>query len=75
MNRDRRERLDALTGLICEDTGRTRNPLTLEECLARSECKVNVAHNAAVERPRDHVSSAQRVHNVMTHMRPARDAV
>ena len=32
-------------------------------------------HNAAVERPRDDVSSAPRVHNEMTHMRRARDAV
>ena len=31
--------------------------------------------NTAVERPRDHVSSAPRVHNEMTHMRRARDAV
>ena len=28
--------------------------------------------NAAVQRPRDHVSSAARVHNEMTHMRRAR---
>jgi len=31
--------------------------------------------NAAVERPRDDVSSAPRVHNEVTHMRRARDAV
>jgi hypothetical protein len=30
--------------------------------------------NAAVERPRDELSSAPRVHNEMTHMRRARDA-
>ena len=29
-------------------------------------------HNAAVQRPRDHVSSAARVHNEVTHMRRAR---
>ena len=34
----------------------------------------NRVHNAAVERPRDHASSAPRVHNEMTHMRRARDA-
>ena len=28
--------------------------------------------NAAVQRPRDQMSSAARVHNVMTHMRRAR---
>ena len=32
-------------------------------------------HNAAVQRPRDQVSSAARVHNEMTHMRRARDDV
>ena len=31
-----------------------------------------VPYNAAVERPRDHASSAARVHNEMTHMRRAR---
>ena len=36
---------------------------------------LSVAYNVAVERPRDHVSSAPRVHNEMTHMRRARDAV
>jgi hypothetical protein len=36
---------------------------------------VSVAPNAAVERPRDDVSSAPRVHNEMTHMRRARTAV
>jgi hypothetical protein len=30
------------------------------------------AYNGAVQRPRDHVSSAARVHNEMTHMRRAR---
>ena len=40
-----RERLDALAGLICDDTVCTRNPFTFEQCLTRSECKVNVAHN------------------------------
>jgi hypothetical protein len=35
----------------------------------------NRPHNAAVERPRDQLSSAPRVHNEMTHMRRARDAV
>ena len=34
-----------------------------------------VPPNAAVERPRDYVSSAPRVHDEMTHMRRARDAV
>jgi len=34
-----------------------------------------VPHNAAVERPRDDLSSAPRVQNEMTHMRRARDAV
>jgi len=34
-----------------------------------------VPHNAAVQRPRDQVSSAPRVHNEMTHMRRARIAV
>jgi hypothetical protein len=29
-------------------------------------------YNAAVQRPRDHVSSAARVHNEVTHMRRAR---
>jgi hypothetical protein len=37
--------------------------------------RFDLAPNAAVERPRDHVSSAPRVHNEMTHMRRARDAV
>jgi hypothetical protein len=37
--------------------------------------RVFVTHNAAVERPRDHASSAPRVHNEMPHMRHARDAV
>ena len=32
-------------------------------------------YNAAVERPRDHVSSAPRVHNEMTRVRRARDTV
>jgi hypothetical protein len=34
-----------------------------------------MAANAAVQRPRDHVSSAARVHNEMAHMRRARGAV
>jgi hypothetical protein len=34
-----------------------------------------MTHNAAVQRPRDRVSSAARVHNEMTHMRRARAAV
>jgi hypothetical protein len=33
------------------------------------------AHNAAVERLRDHLSSAPRVHNEMPHMRRARATV
>jgi hypothetical protein len=32
----------------------------------------NLSANAAVQRPRDHVSSAARVHNEVTHMRRAR---
>jgi hypothetical protein len=35
----------------------------------------DLPHNAAVQRPRDHVSSAARVHNEMTRTRRARDAV
>jgi len=35
----------------------------------------NLSPNAAVERPRDHVSSAPDVHNEMTHLRRARDDV
>ena len=41
----------------------------------RNHSVMVVPHNAAVERPRDHVSSAPRVHNEMTHMRRARAAV
>src|SRR5688572_1339259 len=37
--------------------------------------KRSVTHNAAVERRRDHVSSAPRVHNEVTHMRRARAAI
>jgi hypothetical protein len=37
--------------------------------------RFTVPHNAAVERRRDKVSSAPRVHNEMAHMRRARDAV
>jgi hypothetical protein len=36
---------------------------------------VHVPPNAAVQRPRDHVSSAPHVHNEMAHLRRARDAV
>ena len=36
---------------------------------------LTIAHNAAVQRPRDHVSSAARVHNEVAQMRRARDAV
>jgi hypothetical protein len=35
----------------------------------------NLSHNAAVQRPRDHVSSAPHVHNEVTHMRRASDVV
>jgi hypothetical protein len=41
----------------------------------RSEHDAWLPPNAAVERRRDQVSSAPRVHNEMTHMRRARDAV
>jgi len=37
--------------------------------------RLAVPYNAAVERPRDELSSAPRVHNEMTHRRRARDAV
>src|SRR5688572_14876238 len=36
--------------------------------------KALLRHNAAVQRPRAAVSSAQRTHNEVTHMRRARDA-
>jgi hypothetical protein len=49
--------------------------LNRREHPAQKRDETSEAHNAAVERPRDHVSSAPRVHNEMTHMRRARDTV
>ena len=45
------------------------------QALINQRAKLNVPPNAAVQRPRDHVSSTARVRNEMTHMRRARDAV
>ena len=53
---------------------RLDHSLSVTRHVTRGNCLV-VPHNAAVERPRDELSSAPRVHNEMTHMRRAHDAV
>ena len=66
-----RSRLDAIPFVPGHDDQR------MYKCASSSRKKdaVSKAANAAVERPRAQVSSAPRVHNEMTHMRRARDAV
>jgi hypothetical protein len=59
----------------CEASTRNSPTAAGREESVRLWDELTKTSNAAVERPRDHASSAPRVHNDVTHMRRARDAV